>query len=272
MQQEYLSSLIKLVHRVSDSILEIYHQIDPLEIQLKSDDTPVTLADMLAHQLLIETLQQLTPDIPIISEESQLISYQERKHWKKFWLVDPLDGTKEFIAKTDDFSINIALIENHQPIFGLIHVPVTGVTYYAAKTVGAVGAEKRWPDGRTEQINTRSLPKEKPLIIASRRYANNQQLQYFLQQIGQYERLSRGSAIKFCLIAEGSADIYPRMGETSEWDSAAGQCFVEAAGGVVVDTQRQPLRYNMRQTFLNPHFIAIGDAAAFWQAYPGIFK
>jgi 3'(2'), 5'-bisphosphate nucleotidase len=252
----YLPSLLQLVDRASQQILSIYHQTDAFTVDLKADKSPVTQADLLSNQLITETLQQLTPEIPIISEESIHAPFEERKNWEQCWLVDPLDGTREFIGKTNDFSINIALIHQHQPIFGLIHVPVTGITYYASKDQQAF---KRLPNGQTQVMHVRQWPDDKPLIIASRRHANNSPLHHFFNYIGNYERISRGSALKFGLIAEGLADLYPRFGETYEWDTAAGHCILETAGGHVVDIQMRPLRYNTRPTLLNPHFIAMGD-------------
>lgn len=260
----YLPFLIALSQQISKKILTLYHQTQPLAIQEKIDHTPLTAADLISHQLLIEGLSQLTPTIPIISEESSASILSARKAWPTCWLIDPLDGTKEFINKTDDFTINIALIENHEPVLGFIYIPVTGVCYYAIKD-GA--STKRLANGQELMIKTRPLNLQQSIVIASRRHADNPMVQAFFASLPGSQRLSRGSALKFCLIAEGLADVYPRFGDTSEWDTAAGQCILIAAGGAVIDTQGQPLRYNMRSTLLNPHFIAVGDNEDFWRSY-----
>lgn len=248
----YLPALLEFLKTLTPQLLTFYRQ-DSLDIQTKSDQSPVTEADLFSHKAILEFLKKLTPDIPVISEESgSPIDITT----EKFWLVDPLDGTREFIAKTDDFSINIALIENHVPILGVIYAPVFDVFYFAVKNKGAF---KKQGDHSAQKVQTRKLNTEKPIVIASRRHGDNQKLQDFFKQFKNHERLSRGSAIKFGLIAEGAADIYPRFGETCFWDTAAGQCIVEEAGGQVIDTKGQPLRYNAVPPYLNPHFLATGD-------------
>ncbi|HEV2613388.1 MAG TPA: 3'(2'),5'-bisphosphate nucleotidase CysQ [Gammaproteobacteria bacterium] len=248
----YLPSLLDFLKKLSPEILKIYAQ-HSLEIKTKSDHSPVTEADLISHKAIVEFLKKLTPDIAVISEESE---NQNTRDTDKFWLVDPLDGTREFIAKTDDFSINIALIENHIPILGIIYAPVFDVFYFALKNSGAY---KKTGISEPQRIQTRKLNSDLPVVIASRRHGDNQTLQDYLKRFKDYERLSRGSAIKFGLIAEGTADIYPRFGDTSFWDTAAGQCIVEEAGGQVIDTKGQPLRYNAVPPYLNPHFLATGD-------------
>jgi len=255
----YLPALLDFLKKLSPEILKIYHQ-DSVEIKTKPDHSPVTEADLMSHNAILEFLKKLTPDIPVISEEAEFQN-NININANQFWLVDPLDGTREFIAKTDDFSINIALIENHIPILGIIYAPVFDISYFAIKNKGAF---KKQGDQPQEKIHVRKLNLEKPIVIASRRHANNEKLQKFFESIKNYERISRGSAIKFCLIAEGKADIYPRFGETFFWDTAAGQCIVEEAGGHVVDAKGNPLRYNGAPPYLNTYFFAVGDGADFF--------
>ena len=196
-----------------------------------------------------------------MSEEAES---QTTFNTEKFWCVDPLDGTREFIAKTDDFSVNIALIENHIPVLGIIYIPVFNVFYFAVKNKGAF---KKTGSTEPKKIQIRKLNANQPIVIASRRHANNEKLQKFFEAIKHYERISRGSAIKFCLIAEGNADIYPRFGETFFWDTAAGQCIVEEAGGHVMDAKGNPLRYNGARPYLNPYFFAVGDGLDFFHFF-----
>lgn len=252
-----LSALLLLVEQTGEKVCEIYEQ-DPstVEIQQKIDASPVTTADLIAHQMLVAGLQQLTPALPILSEESKALDIEQRKSWEKYWLIDPLDGTREFLARTDEFSINVALIENHKPILGVIYIPVAKSMYYATPSIGAFKKNKNVP---AVAIQARKLDLSAPVIVASRRHTGNSLLAGFLNNLACYERISAGSALKFCLVAEGRADVYPRFGDTSEWDTAAGQCILEAAGGAVLDTNLQPLRYNARDNLINPHFIAVGD-------------
>ena len=258
----YLSPLLEFLKELGPTLLKIYHQ-NSFEIKTKSDDSPVTEADLISHKSIMEFLKKLTPDVPVISEESESPS-QFNPNAEKFWLVDPLDGTREFIAKTDDFSINIALIENHIPILGIIYAPVFDIFYFAIKNKGAF---KKEGEKEAKKIHVRKLDTQKPVVIASRRHANNEKLQNFFEAIKNYERISRGSAIKFCLIAEGRADVYPRFGETFFWDTAAGQCIVEEAGGYVVDAKGNSLRYNGAPPYLNTYFFATGDGLDFFHFF-----
>lgn len=251
----FLPQLLDLIKQAGEAICAIYDQApDKVEIQQKADESPLTNADLISHQILTDGLTKLTPPWPILSEESQAIDFSERQAWKTYWLIDPLDGTREFLARTDEFTINVALIENHIPILGIIYAPVSKVFYFADQH----GAFKQLVGETAQKISARKPDARYPIIVASRRHAQNEKLQQFFQSLPNYERVSVGSALKFCLVAEGRADIYPRFGPTSEWDTAAGQCILEAAGGKVLDTNGNPLRYNMRPDLINPFFIATG--------------
>lgn len=259
-----LNSLCQQVNIIAKQaglkILEVYH--GDYDIQKKSDHTPVTTADMLAHDYICEKLQQLTPDIPVLSEESTRIPYATRKTWSRYWLVDPLDGTREFIKHNDEFTVNIALIENTHSIMGVIYVPVTAHTYYAYKHSGAYKIDET---NNIRNIHTRSLP-DVPVVTGSRSHAT-EKLQVFLTKLGEIELMSVGSSLKSCMVAEGVVDLYPRLGLTSEWDTAAAQCIVEEAGGRIIQTNGNPLRYNTKDSLLNPEFFVQGDASHDWTQY-----
>ena len=257
----FIQELIQIAEKASKAILAIY-QTD-FKTQIKSDLTFLTEADLIAHEIITKSLQSLTPDLPVLSEESAVIPFTKRQQWQRYWLVDPLDGTKEFIDKTDEFSINIALIEQHQPVLGLIYVPVSKTCYYAQRGQGAF---KQLSNQSIHEIKVKSQWQTPLNILVSRRH-NLAKINYFLEKIQDYTVIRQGSAIKFGLVAEGIADIYPRLGKTSEWDTAAGQCIVEAAGGVVMDLTGNPLRYNTKESLLNPSFLVIGDSKQNWVEY-----
>ena len=241
-------------------ILEVYNTA--YDIQKKSDETPVTTADLLAHELICERLETLTPDIPVLSEESTKIPYEIRKTWQRYWLVDPLDGTREFIKKNGEFTVNIALIENTKSILGVIYVPVTAHTYYAWQHHEACKIDEH---NKHQVIHTRPLP-ETPTVSGSRSHGTDK-LKAYLEKLGDIELLSIGSSLKSCLVAEGKIDLYPRLGPTSEWDTAAAHCIVEQAGGKLLQTNMQPLRYNTKDSLLNPEFFAFGDPDQDWSKF-----
>lgn len=250
-----LPQVIKIAFLAADAIVKIYRE-ESYDIQTKDDASPLTQADILANQIIEKGLTNLTPEIPIISEESLSPSYQERKEWSLFWLVDPLDGTKEFIARTDDFSVNIALIQNHEPIMGVIVSPCRQTAYFASRGFGAFYQDAK---GVVKSLKTRKWLANHPLSITVSRRHSSERIAKFMSQIGDYSILAMGSSLKFCAIAEQRADLYPRLGPTSEWDTAAGQCILTEAGGAIVDLQGVALRYNTKEDMLNPGFLATGD-------------
>jgi 3'(2'), 5'-bisphosphate nucleotidase len=256
-----LEPAVQLAKQAGVEILKIYQQPE-LAIKTKDDKTPVTAADLLAHNIIIQGLKHLTPELPILSEESASIPFTERQHWQRYWLIDPLDGTKEFIEHLDDFTINIALIENHKPVLGVVHAPALGQCYFACVSQGAF---KQTAEQSITPIKASSL-QNSARVATSRRHGLHE-LQAFLQKLTNYTVLSRGSALKFALLAEGLADVYPRLSPTSEWDTAAGQCVVEQAGGAVIDCAGKPLRYNTKESLLNPAFLAVADATQNWLQY-----
>ncbi len=241
-------------------ILDIYDQ--DFDVSDKEDGSPLTEADEKSHAVILRLLTELTPDIPVLSEESEYVDYNKRKSWHQFWLVDPLDGTKEFVKRNGEFTVNIALIDGRRPVLGVVYVPVTGLCYSACHGQGAF--RKEGPCA-SEEIRVRQYDGGKPVVVASRSHASDE-LQAYLDKIGDCDFVSMGSSLKFCLVAQGSADIYPRLGPTSEWDTAAAQCVVELAGGHVTDLEGNPLSYN-KSNILNPHFLVFGAGDQNWRQY-----
>lgn len=253
----YLEQVIQIGKLAGDQVAEIYHQQNKIKTQKKADNSFVTEADIKAHHLIIEGLKQLTPNIPIISEEVSIPPFKERQNWKYYWCVDPLDGTYEFVHRKGEFVVSIALIEGNYPILGVLHMPLQNTTYYGAKGHGAF---KLNPDDKKKKIQTAHYKKNKPVrVTVSRRSNDAEKLTRFLSQFDAYELIECSSALKFCLIAEGKADIYPRFGTTHEWDTAAGQCIVESAGGKVIDLDGNRLSHNTQESLKNPHFLAVGS-------------
>ncbi|MGF1813773.1 3'(2'),5'-bisphosphate nucleotidase CysQ [Vibrio splendidus] len=257
-----LPSIIEIARSAGQLILEIYEKKDYEEFT-KSDDTPVTSADLAAHKLILKKLSELTPDIPVLSEEDADISLEQRSQWDRYWLVDPLDGTQEFIARSGDFATIIALIEHNKPVMGVVYAPVSGVSYYAYSGKGA------WkiPDlNDSVKIKTHrhELPNQSIAMAISRRQDINR-ITNRMSSDWNYDLVPLGSAaLKACLVAEGAVDCYLRIGPTGEWDTAATQCIVEEAGGRILSTQLEPLSYNERETLENPNFIVLGDADLPW--------
>ena len=231
-------------------------------VETKADNSPLTAADRAAHEVIAAGLAQLTPGIPLWSEESGTISWETRRHWTRFWLVDPLDGTREFIKRNGEFTVNIALVHDHRAVLGVVHAPVPGCDYCGYAGGPALRTDPGQPP---REIRVRQ-PASPPVRVAGSRSHRGASLDSFLRRLGAHELVSMGSSLKFCLVAEGAADVYPRLGPTSEWDTAAAQAVVEAAGGSVIDLEGQPLRYNTRPEVLNPHFVASGDPDRDWLA------
>ena len=247
--------------------LILTHYGKPTPVEVKADDSPLTQADRAAHHLLTGRLRALTPDVPVMSEESPAEEVEGREAWTRFWCVDPLDGTKEFIKGTGEFTVNVALIDNGEPVLGVVHVPVKGITYFAQKGEGAfkqVGAEK------PEPIRAREANAEALTVVASRDHAGPA-VGAFVENLkaagSAVDLTSMGSSLKFCLVAEGAADLYPRTVPTMEWDTAAAQAVVEAAGGRLTTLDGERLRYN-KAVLRNPSVIASGGGFD-WQAHLG---
>ncbi len=257
-----IPDVIQIARAAGQLILEIYENKEYKEYT-KSDSTPVTSADLAAHKQIMEQLSALTPDIPVLSEEDADVSLAQRSQWQRYWLVDPLDGTQEFIARSGDFATIIALVENNKPIMGVVYAPVSGVTYYAYHNQGAwkipdldesvpISVHKHGPDSRSIAM-----------AISRRQDINN--ITRRMSADWNYELMPLGSAaLKACVVAEGAADCYLRLGPTGEWDTAATQCIVTEAGGKILSTKLEPLSYNLRETLENPNFIVLGDTELPW--------
>lgn len=236
-------------------------QSQPIQVMTKEDSSPLTQADLHAHQLISATLRQLTPDIPLLSEESHSIAWEQRRGWTTYWLVDPLDGTREFIKGSTAYCVCIALIEHGQPVFAVIHAPSDGISWHATQGESAF---QRNGTGQT-RLSVQQ-PAQSPLRVATSASHTSRPLRQLLARMAPISAQSFGSALKFCLLSQGIIDVYPRFGPTSEWDTAAGQCLLEAAGGAVLSLKTgQPLRYNQRPTLLNGAFIALGDQQLPWR-------
>ncbi|MBA4158607.1 MAG: 3'(2'),5'-bisphosphate nucleotidase CysQ [Gemmatimonadetes bacterium] len=241
-------------------ILTFYRQ--DAQVEQKADASPLTLADRAAHELIRRELRRLTPEIPLLSEESEAAEVEHRRSWRRFWLVDPLDGTKEFIKQTGEFTVNLALIEEGAPVLGVVHVPATGVSYFARQ---GQGAYRTGEGGEPQRIRPRRADPARLAVVASRDHAGPL-VKALLERLPGATTLSMGSALKFCLVAEGKADLYLRDLPTMEWDTAAAQCVVEEAGGSVTDLEGQRLLYN-RPSMQNPPIITVGDLELLWKAY-----
>ncbi|MBB6185533.1 3'(2'),5'-bisphosphate nucleotidase CysQ [Oleiagrimonas soli] len=254
------AAVIGIARRAGDAILEVYGR--DFDVEQKADDSPLTAADLAAHRIIVDSLQALTPEIPVLSEESADIAWDVRRGWQRYWLVDPLDGTREFVKRNGEFTVNIALIEGDRSVLGVVQTPVTGDLYYARHGHGAFRQER--PDDEPQRLRTRQA--DAPLTVAGSRSHGSERQRELLARLGEHELIARGSSLKFCLVARGDADLYLRAGLTSEWDTAAAQCVLEAAGGAVRTFDGEPLRYNRKDSLLNPEFIAVGDAGVDWAA------
>jgi len=259
--------VIAIARDAAAAILGIYDS--EFAVQHKDDNSPLTAADMAAHHCIIDGLALLTPDIPVLSEESaHEVSAAQRRPWSRLWVVDPLDGTREFVKRNGEFTVNIALVEQGVAVFGVVQAPVTGDLWHGG---AGLGAFRR--DGDTDVALHARNPALPPLRVAASRSHRDGRSEAFIGRMlhgfGEVEPLRLGSSLKFCRLAEGGMDVYPRFGPTSEWDTAAGQCVLEGAGGCVLDSEGRPLRYNQRDTILNGDFIALGDPGLPWQDWRG---
>ena len=261
---ELIDECVRISQLAGQAILAVYSQAadGALDVTRKQDNSPLTAADLASHNLIREALAKLTPGIPLLSEESANIEFAFRSGWSEYWLVDPLDGTKEFIKRNGEFTVNIALVRDHQPVLGVVHVPVRGVTYWGTHDGGAVRLNT---DGTRTPIRVRQPCADPVVVVGSRSHANPELAEH-LAQLGPYELTNMGSSLKFCLVAEGKADFYPRLGPTSEWDTAAAHAVVTSAGGKVVTLDGGDLRYNTKDSLLNPDFLVYGDPARDWVA------
>ncbi len=258
---DYLQAVREIAAEAGEAIMEIYRS--DFAVEHKADKSPLTEADLRSHAIIVERLAKLTPDIPVLSEEEKALPFEQRRQWRTYWLIDPIDGTREFVKRNDEFTVNIALIEDHRPVLGIVDAPALDTRWFAAE---GLGAWKQVDDKEPEPIQCRAL-EEGHLVVASTRSHGSPELQAFEAAIGEHESRPMGSSLKFCLVAEGAADLYPRLGPTSEWDTGAAQCVVEQAGGQVTTLDMKPLRYNTKESLLNPFFFVFGKQSRDWSRY-----
>ena len=260
-----IAELVHITHRAGLAILEIYES--DFEVRRKSDTSPLTAADLAAHDLIAAALGRLTPDIPLLSEESAPPPYSERQRWQRYWLVDPLDGTREFVNRNGQFTVNIALIEAAQPTLGFVGAPTLARVYVGRVAAGQAECHE---NGAVRRIAGRAMAMDRALTVVASRSHGNERLERHLASLSarfsEIERKPVGSSLKLCMLAEGEADLYPRLGPTSEWDIAAAHAVLSAAGGAVRRLDGQPIAYN-KADFLNPDFVAVADASFPWGEY-----
>jgi len=247
-----LNQIVQLARAAGAAILKIYRSENFGETS-KADNSPLTLADLAAHDIIVAGLRKLDPEHPILSEEDANIPYAERSKWTKFWLVDPLDGTKEFLKRNGEFTVNIALVENGVPVLGVVYAPVLDVCYYAARGTGAFVQRG---DSASVPVKTLAHTADAPIKIVASRSHSDARTTALLDKLGDHQCISMGSSLKLCLVAEGAAHFYPRLGPTMEWDTAAAHAVVNAAGGMVCNAAEQALRYN-KEDLHNPEFFVL---------------
>lgn len=256
-----IPDVLAIAHAAGGEIMDVYSR--DFAVQEKADRSPLTQADLRSQQKIIAGLERLTPGISILAEESAAVAYTERRHWQEYWLVDPLDGTREFVARNPEFTVNIALIREHRPVLGIVHAPAHDLDYYGCEGDGAY----RRASGKDATRIHASVPAATPLRVVGSKSHRGDSLDRLLPRLGAHELKPIGSSLKFCLVAEGSADFYPRLGPTMEWDTAAAHAVLECAGGHVIDLEGRALRYNTREDLTNPHFLAFADPARDWLGY-----
>jgi len=259
LSQENLLEIVNISVDAGEVILNYYNE--NVDVIYKDDESPLTKADLASHKIITDSIKKITPDIPILSEE-EFIDWKIRKKWKKYWLIDPLDGTKEFIKKNDEFTVNIALIENNRPILGVIYTPALNELFYSIKNFGSYKILTKKKLNTLKEAKRISINKKKSnkiKIVGSRSHSNPILDKWVNKNFNEFDILQKGSSLKFCLIAEGSADIYPRFGPTSEWDIAAGHIILEEAGGKLKSIDNKEILYNEKENILNPEFFAYSN-------------
>jgi 3'(2'), 5'-bisphosphate nucleotidase len=267
----FLEKVVAIAKTAGAAIMQVYST--EFSVVKKDDDSPLTHADLAAHHVIVSALNALTPHIPILSEESEVIDFEIRRQWPQYWLIDPLDGTREFVKRNGEFTVNIALINNNNAVLGVVYAPVTELLYFASR---GHGAYKQLKNEIPLTIHTKSLNPKQPIIAGSRSHID-EKMQGFMRNLERHlinaygntkpELISMGSSLKICLVAEGIADVYPRLGPTYEWDTAAGHCILNEAGGDIVDIKSTSLTYNTKPSLLNPCFFAQSGDTHDWARY-----
>lgn len=257
LKKELIHKTIDLSMRAGSAIMKVYNS-DDVSYKVKKDSSPLTKADLISNEIILKGLSKISPSLPVLSEENSNIDFIERSKWKRFWLVDPLDGTKEFLKRNGEFTVNIALIENGIPIFGVIHLPAYSKTYWGGKSIGAMSKK----DGEKSKKISVSKRKNIGLKVVSSRSHKNDKLDSYLNNFDSVQNINIGSSLKFCLLAEGKADFYPRLGPTSEWDTAAGEAILKYSGGYLLTIEGLKMKYNKSESLLNPYFIAASEKSS----------
>jgi 3'(2'), 5'-bisphosphate nucleotidase len=266
-----MSALVGQIERLRDPVIALAREAGrailavyacDFDVEAKADRSPLTEADLAAHACIRDGLAALDPALPMLSEESAAHELSGRRDWTRYWLVDPLDGTREFVKRNGEFTVNIALIEDGRTVFGVVYAPVLDELFWGQ---AGHGAFLRGPEGDVELRARRPAPR--PLRVAVSRSHLDPRSAALLGRLEQPVSVGLGSSLKFCRLAEGRVDVYPRFGPTGEWDTAAGQAVLEAAGGAVLDLAGQPLTYNQRESLINPDFIALGDPELPWKEW-----
>lgn len=266
-QKQYaaiLEQVVEIAIAAGGEILDVY--VQEFDVQTKKDGSPLTAADLRADALICKQLQKIAPNIPILSEESDMQAFDERRNWEQYWLVDPLDGTKGFVRRNGEFTVNIALIQKNHPVLGVVYAPVKDIVYYAAVESGAFKVGR---GSAPTRVCVKKIDLETVTMTVSRAHSDMAVETYrraLEKTFGRVKTTVSGSSLKICLVAEGVADIYPRLGATSEWDTGAAHCILEVAGGQITNLSGQPLRYN-KENILNPKFLAFGDPMFDWLAF-----
>ncbi len=263
---QYLEQVIAIAKAAGTAIMQVYST--DFNVVKKEDNSPLTQADLAAHHVIVAALSKITPHIPILSEESEALDYEIRRKWQQYWLIDPLDGTREFVKRNGEFTVNIALIDKQKAVLGVVYAPVTEVLYFASQDQGAY---KQFEHKPAVRIRTKLLDLRQPIVAGSRSHSD-EKMQNFMQNLTNSlgvrpELISMGSSLKICLVAEGVADVYPRLGPTSEWDTAAAHCVLSEAGGDIVDEGGLTLCYNSKRSLLNPFFFAKSAGVINWASY-----
>jgi 3'(2'), 5'-bisphosphate nucleotidase len=258
-ERRLLEAACDIAREAGRAILDVYGRPD-FAVERKSDDSPLTEADRVAHRIITRALAKLDAGLPILSEESAPTDHATRRNWQRYWLVDPLDGTKEFVKRNGEFTVNIALVDEHRAVLGAVHAPVLDRMYSGCIGLGAWRSDA----GSTPKPIAVRSKAGSPLRVVGSRSHPSPELASYLKRLPPHEIADMGSSLKICLVAEGAADIYPRLGPTSEWDTAAAQAILESAGGRMIDLAGRPLRYNSKADLLNPHFLAFGDQQRDW--------
>ena len=254
--RSFIDELTDIAEQAGEAAMAHYEDVE-VDVEYKDDESPLTAADLDANEVIEEKLGELDPELPILSEETKQAEYDERSGWEAFWLVDPLDGTKEFLKKNGEFTINIALVEEGRPTLGVVRAPALGATYFAAEGIGAFKSED---GGEVELIRVADEPSDPIVVVVSRSHINDPTRAFVdrLEEEHEVELMPKGSSLKLCMVAENAAQVYPRVAPTMEWDTGAAQCVVEQAGGRVDRATGEPLEYN-KKDLLNPYFVAYAN-------------